>query len=177
MKIKPIKTKRFTLRPYTIADAKTLAKNIHNKKIARNTLVVPYPYTLKDAKTWLSSTVKEYDKKEPEAVQLTIDIKGEVVGAVGITDIKGHQAEMGYWLTERLWGKGMMTEAVLEALKFAFNELKLARVYAKVFTFNPASVRVLEKAGFKKEGLLKKDGEKDGKFFDSWLYAKINSSS
>lgn len=93
-------------------------------------------------------------------------------GGIGLEKIEGHKAEIGYWLAEKYWGKGVMTAAVEVVTKYSFEKLGLRRIYARVFHFNKASIRVLEKAGFEKEGLLKREAQKDGKLIDSVLYAK-----
>ena len=169
-----IKSKKFILRPFKKGDEFSLAKNINNKKVIKNLLVVPSPYKLKDARYWVAKNLGEYKKKEPAMIGFAIDIDGEIVGSVGIHKIaKSHQAEIGYWLAEQHWGNGIMTEAVKLITKFSFNELKLKRVYAYAFSFNKASQKVLAKAGFKFEGILKKNSKKGDKFIDDYLFAKI----
>ena len=169
-----IKSKKFILRPFKKGDEFSLAKNINNKKVIKNLLVLPFPYKLKDARYWVAKNLEEYKKKEPAMIGFAIDIGGEIVGSVGIHKIaKSHQAEIGYWLAEQHWGNGIMTEAVKLITKFSFNELKLERVYAYAFSFNKASQRVLAKAGFKFEGILKKNSKKDNKFIDDYLFSKI----
>ena len=172
--ITTIKSKKFILRPFKKGDEFSLAKNINNKKVIKNLLVVPSPYKLKDARYWVAKNLEEYKKKEPAMIGFAIDIDGEIVGSVGIHKIaKSHQAEIGYWLAEQHWGNGIMTEAVKLITKFSFNELKLKRVYAYAFSFNKASQKVLAKAGFKFEGILKKNSKKGDKFIDDYLFAKI----
>jgi len=168
-----IKAKKFILRLYRKGDEKSLAKNINNKKIYRNTLHIPYPYTLKDAKEWVAKNLREAKKKDPAKISFVIDIRGEVAGSVGFSKIEGYRAEIGYWLAEKYWSKGIMTEAVKSATKFGFEKLKLKRIYAYVFPFNKPSMRVLKKAGFKFEGILRKEIKKDNKFLDGYLFAKI----
>ena len=172
--ITTIKSKKFILRPFKKGDEFSLAKNINNKKVIKNLLVLPFPYKLKDARYWVAKNLEEYKKKEPAMIGFAIDIDGEIVGSVGIHKIaKSHQAEIGYWLAEQHWGNGIMTEAVKLITKFSFNELKLKRVYAYAFSFNKASQKVLAKAGFKFEGILKKNSKKGDKFIDDYLFAKI----
>lgn len=172
--IKPLKRKDFTLRPFRKGDAESLKENINNKRISRTTLGVPYPYTLNNARAWIKKVLKEQRKKKPEMVNLVIDIDGEVAGSVSFFDIKEkHKAEIAYWLAEKHWGKGLMTKVVKEATKFAFEKLKLRRIEAYVFSFNKPSMRVLEKAGYRLEGVLRKESKKDGKFIDSHLFAKV----
>jgi RimJ/RimL family protein N-acetyltransferase len=171
--MKIIKSKHFLLRPFKKGDEYSLAKNINNKKIYRNTLNIPYPYTLKDAKDWINKNLKEIKKRKPTKINFGIDIQGEIVGSIGFGKIENHKAQISYWLAERYWNQGIMTEAVKLITKFGFEKLKLKRIEAFVFTFNKASKRVLEKAGYKFEGVLRKNSKKDNKFFDDYLFAKI----
>ncbi len=173
MKPPIIQTKDFSLRPYKKEDAKSLAKNINNKKIYENTLNIPHPYTLKDAQEWIDENLKELKKKNPSKINFVIDINGEAAGEVSFRKIEEHKAELGYWLAEKYWGKGIMTQAVKLITKFGFEGLGLKRIYVFAFLFNKASQRVLEKTGFKKEGILKNNVIKDGKMMDDYLFAKI----
>jgi len=168
-----LKSKQFVLRPLKKEDAEDIARNINCPIIARNTSRIPYPYTLKDAKTWLAKTLKENRKKKRTKVNFAIEIDGEVVGSISLEDIKGHKAEIGYWLGEKYWGRGIMTEAVKLVTRFGFRELKLRRIYAFVFCFNKASKRVLEKAGYNLEGVLRKHYKKGKRFIDVYLLAKV----
>ena len=163
----------FILRPYKKGDEKSLALNINNKKIYRNTLHIPYPYTLKDAKKWIDDNLKEAKNKEPKSINFAIDIKGEVAGGIGFDNIQEHKAEIGYWLGEKYWSQGIMTQAVKLITKFGFEKLKLKRTYGFVFLWNKPSARVLEKNGFKLEGILRKNVKKDNKLLDSYIFAKI----
>jgi RimJ/RimL family protein N-acetyltransferase len=169
-----IKSKYFLLRPFKKGDEYSLAKNINNKKIYRNlNLSIPYPYTLKDAKDWINKNLKEVKKRKPTMINFVIDIQGEVIGSICFYKIENHKDQLGYWLAEKYWNQGIMTEAVKLITKFGFEKLKLKRIEAFVFTFNKASKRVLEKAGYKLEGILRKNSKKDNKFFDDYLFAKI----
>lgn len=173
MKIPVIKTKRFILRPFRKGDEFLLQKNINNRKIYRNTSQIPYPYTLRHAKNWIKKTTGLMKKKKPETIAFAIDRNGEVIGSVGLHHIKGHKTEMGYWLSEKHWGQGIMTEAVRAVTRFAFNKLKIKRLFAKTFPFNKASMKVLRKAGYKFEGILRKDVKKGNRFLDTHLFAKV----
>jgi len=177
MKLPIIQTKDFSLRPYKKEDAESLAKNINNKKIYENTLNIPYPYTLKDAQEWIAENLKELKKENPSKINFVIDLNGETSGAIGFHQIEPHKAELGYWLAEKYWGRGIMTQAVKLVTKFGFQGLGLAKIYVYVFSFNKASQRVLEKANFKFEGILRKNRLKDGKLIDSHLFAKIKEKN
>lgn len=80
---------------------------------------------------------------------------------------------MGYWLGQKYWGGGIMTDAVKDITSFGFKDLKLRRIYAKVYPFNKGSMRVLEKNGFKLEGIAKKETKKENKFIDAHIFAKV----
>jgi RimJ/RimL family protein N-acetyltransferase len=92
---------------------------------------------------------------------------------VGLSDIEGHKAGVGYWLAESFWGRGITTKALRLATRYGFDEVGLRRIYAHVFPFNAASMRVLEKNAYKPEGRLRKEVEKDGRLYDMFLYAKV----
>lgn len=172
-----IRAKRFLLRPFKKGDEFSLSENINNKKIYRNTLRIPYPYTLKDAKNWIGKNLKEIRKKKSGMVNFAIDVNGEVAGSVSLSNMyllnEEHAAEIGYWLAEKYWGQGMMTEAAKMMTKFGFEKMKLKRIYGYVFSFNKPSKRVMEKTGFQREGFLRKNLRKDNKFIDSYLLAKL----
>ena len=171
-----VKAKKFILRKYRKGDEELLRKNINNRKVAKYMSNVPYPYTIKDAREWIAKNLKWQKEKKPTEHKFVIDIDGEVVGAVGFSSISWeHKAEIGYWLAEKHWRQGIMTEAVKLAVKFGFKELKLKRIFAIVFSPNLASKRVLEKAGFELEGIMRKHDKKHNKFFDSYLFAMTNN--
>jgi len=176
MKQPTIKTKHFTLRSFKMSDAESVAENVNNKTTYRNTLAIPYPYALKNAKQWLREIINNRRRKIPKSVVFAIEIKEQAVGSISINKIKQeHKAEIGYWLGEKYQGKGIMTQAIKEITKYGFKELKLRRVYAQVFSFNEGSKRVLEKNGYKFEGTLKKGVKKNGKFFNCCIFAKTKN--
>lgn len=168
-----IRSKKFILRPHRRGDEKSLTLNISNKKIYRNTLRIPHPYTLELAQKWISKNLKEAKKKNPSHINFVIEVDGEATGGIGLNSIQGHKAEIGYWLGEKYWGRGIMSQAVKLVTKFGFRRLKLKRIFAHVFPWNRASMRVLEKAGFKFEGVLRKNHKKGSRFIDSHLFAKV----
>jgi [ribosomal protein S5]-alanine N-acetyltransferase len=169
-----IKTKKFILRRFRMSDAGSIVRHANDKLVARYLERLPHPYTLKDAKVWLGKKLKEYKQKNPKEFVFAIDIDGEAVGAIGFHKIiHGHKAEMGYWLGKKYWGRGFMTEIVKHASQYAIKAFKLRRLQAYTFPFNKASMRVLEKNGFKLEGILRKEIKKDNKFLDAHVYAKV----
>ena len=171
-----IKTKKFILRPYRKGDEESLGKHINSKEVSRFMSTVPFPYKMSDAHYWIKHNSKLDKLKNKKEINFAIEISNSVVGGIGLMHIaKNHKAEIGYWLGRKYWGKGIMTEAIKIIVDYAFNQLKLRRVYAKAFIKNKPSVRVLEKNDFKLEGILKKELPKNNKFFDVYIYAKIKS--
>ena len=163
--------KQFTIRPWRLDDAGSLARHANNRKvwIALRDLF-PHPYTIEDAHTFLKSVISS----EPVTL-FCVEANEAAVGAIGIrigADVHRHTAELGYWLSQKFWGRGIMTEAVAAFTDFCFEEFQLRRVYAEPFANNPASARVLEKAGFAFEGRLKNNVLKNGELLDSLLYAR-----
>lgn len=163
--------KQCTIRPWRLDDADSLAKHANNRKvwIALRDLF-PHPYTIEDARTFLKSVVNS----EPITL-FCIEVNGDAVGGIGIrigTDVHRQTAELGYWLSQEFWVRGIMTEAVAAFTEFCFQNFQLRRIYAEPFANNPASARVLEKSGFALEGRLKNNVLKDGKLLDSLLYAR-----
>ena len=163
---------RCTIRDYRLSDAEALAKHANNRKVwlgLRDRF--PYPYTMEDAKNFLerATTMKSQEKS------YCIEIDGSARGGIGITigeDVHRLTAEFGYWLAEEFWGQGIMSEVVPAFVNYCFKKFSLRRIFAAAYSNNPASARVLEKAGFILEGRLQNNVIKDGKILDSLLYAK-----
>lgn len=129
----------------------------------------PHPYTLADAHAWLERV------QDTETV-FAIEIDGEAAGGIGLPqqpDVGRRSAEIGYWLGEAHWGRGIATEAVQAVTAHGFERLDLVRIYACIFQWNPASVRVVPKAGYHFEGRRRKAVTKDGQTIDDLLYAII----
>ena len=130
----------------------------------------PHPYTIDNANEFLRCELKT----QP-ITNFSIDIDGLAVGGIGIRigdDVYRHTAELGYWLSEDFWGHGITSEAVPAFSNYCFENFPLHRIYPEPYANNPASARVLEKAGFVLEGRLKNNVFKDGQILDSLLYAK-----
>jgi ribosomal-protein-alanine N-acetyltransferase len=167
-----LKLKQCTIRPWRLDDAESLARHANNRNvwIALRDLF-PQPYTIEDGRTFLKSVINS----EPVTL-FCVEANGAAVGGIGIrigADVHRQTAELGYWLSQEFWGRGIMTEAVAVFTDFCFENFQLRRVYAEPFANNLASARVLEKAGFAFEGRLKNNVLKDGKLLDSLLYARI----
>lgn len=163
----------FSLRPFNPSDSHSLAFHANNREVWLGVRdIFPFPYTEEDAKSFI-----EYAISTQTEIILAIDVNGKAVGAIGLhlkDDVFKLNGEIGYWLGAGLHGKGIATNAVAQMVDLAFNEYKLLRVYAEVFSNNPASARVLEKNGFEQEARLKKAVIKDGKVLDLHIFSKIN---
>lgn len=169
-----IKSKKFILRPYRKGDEKAVFKHVNDKIISRNTATIPYPYPFKKAEEWVEVNLERNKKGNKENIVWAIEIDGEVSGTIGLHHItKEHKAEVGYWLGRQFWGRGIMTEAVKLVTKFGFEKLKLRRIYGHVYLFNEPSKKVLEKSGYKFEGIIKKESKKGKKYLDAYLLAKV----
>jgi RimJ/RimL family protein N-acetyltransferase len=166
-----LKLERCTIRDYRLSDADSLAKHANSRKIWLGLRdAFPHPYTIKDAKNFLQGSISGLPR-----IHFCIDINEEAVGGIGLRlgkDVHRHTAEFGYWLAEKFWGQGIMSEVVPAFVDYCFKEFSLNRIFAMPHSNNPASARVLEKAGFTFEGRLRKNVIKDGQILDSLVYAK-----
>jgi len=160
-----MKTKDITLRKLKPSDKNQLAILFNNKKIWDNLRdYIPHPYDEKDAEWFINFTLNEKNH-----YNFAIEYKNEFCGIVGLilqTDVYRKSAEIGYWLGEPFWGKGIMTKAVKLITQFGFEKLDIIRIYSGVFDFNTASMKVLEKCGYKKDAIFKKAIVKNDKICD-----------
>lgn len=160
------------LRTLKISDKTQMAQLANNKQIWDNVRDgFGHPYTEKNAEEF----IQRQAKSETEKV-FAIDCNGELCGLIGLilqNDVYRKSAEIGYWIGEPYWGKGIATKAVELITEYAFDELKLIRIYAGAFEYNTGSMKVLERNGFQKEGIAKKAIFKNEKFWDEHKYALL----
>lgn len=158
-----IVSEKFTLRGWQADDAGTLAAAANNYKIWLNLRDgFPHPYTLDDAKAFIRSL-----GQLPNVFAIEVD--GRTVGSIGYfphTDVEQLNAEVGYWLAEEYWGRGIMSEVVRVLAGYIFDNTELIRLYATPFEYNTASMRVLEKAGFSKVGVMHSAAIKNNEIID-----------
>ena len=163
-----------TLRPWRRGDEASLVQYANNRNVSRNTRDrFPYPYTAADADAWI-----ERASAETPPTSLAIVVDGVAVGGLGIelgTDVFRGSAEIGYWLGEPFWGRGIATEALRAMTEYAFERFALRRLEAGVFSWNPASARVLEKCGYSLEGRARLAVVKDGRIGDRLLYGLLRA--
>ena len=163
---------QWQVRSYRAGDAAPLARYANNSNVSRNLRdTFPHPYTLSDADEWIAFAAQQ----SPET-NFAIASATEVIGGIGLTlqqDVHRRSAEIGYWLGEPFWGRGIAAAALAAVSEHGFAEHDLVRLYACVYEGNPASARVLEKAGYVCEGRLRKSVTKNGRTIDQFLYARI----
>lgn len=160
----------FTLRPWNINDLDSLVSNANNKKIAQYmTDQFPHPYTIEKGKAFI-----EFATKGSPLHIFAIDINGKAVGGIGVhpqMDIQCKNAELGYWLAESFWGKGIVTKAIGQMIDYGFKNFDIDRIFARPFGTNKGSQRVLEKSGFVLEARFEKTLFKNGEYLDELVYA------
>ena len=164
---------RCVVRPWRLKDAAAIIGHANNLNVARQLRDrFPHPYTIENANDFLSFATST----EPPN-NLAIEVAQEPVGGIGFvrgTDVERYSAEIGYWLGEPYWGRGIATEALVMVTEHVFTRLNLLRLFALPFADNVPSMRVLEKAGYAREGVLRSSSVKFGRPRDQLLYARIN---
>ena len=167
-----LKLKSCSVRSWDWDDRDAIVRHANNRNVWINLRDrFPHPYTVIDARRWLDMVVGQ----KPET-NFAIDVEGEAAGGIGFTiqyDVARRSAEIGYWLGEEFWGRGIATEALIAVTDHAFSHYDVCRLFAHVFDWNRASARVLEKAGYEFEGRLKKSVTKDGRTIDQLMYAIV----
>lgn len=162
------------IREWTLEDAGALAEALSNKKVQDNLRDgLPFPYTERDGQEYIAAMLAA-DKNDVFAFAVTAD--GNTVGSVGVfrqANIHCRTAELGYYISESYWGKGIMTEAVRQVCEYVFSHSDILRIYAEPFVRNVASCRVLEKAGFVCEGVMRSNAVKNGRTEDMKLYSRL----
>jgi ribosomal-protein-alanine N-acetyltransferase len=159
-----------TVRSWDRRDAASLARHANDREIWRNLRdAFPSPYTLRHASTFIADS----RRMRPEQ-RFAIAVEGQAIGSIGFAphlDVERVSAEIGYWVGRAFWGRGIATEALVAVTRYAIGEFALTRVYAVPFDFNLASCRVLEKAGYVREGRMRRSAIKEGRVIDQFLYA------
>jgi RimJ/RimL family protein N-acetyltransferase len=160
------------IRPWSDTDVDSIVKYADNRNVWLNLRDgFPHPYTRDDARSFLALV-----KQQNPMTFFAIASDDKAIGAIGITlnqDVHRLTAELGYWIGEPFWGKGIMSEAVRLFTDFAFDNFRLVRIYAEPYTANKGSCRVLEKAGYSLEGRLRSNVIKDNQILDQFLFARV----
>ncbi len=167
-----LELERSTVRSWRPSDAESLVRHADNPNVALQLRDgFPNPYRLDDAREWI-----EFAREADPETHFAIEVAGAAAGGIGLLlgeDVERISAEIGYWLGEAYWGRGIMTEAVRAVTAYAIAEHALARVFALPYAPNAASCRVLEKSGYLLEGRLRRSAIKAGKILDKLLYAYV----
>ena len=162
------------IRKWKLTDAKDIAVALSNKKIQDNLRDgLPYPYSEQDGIDFISSMLSA---NEDETFAFAITLDDKVIGSIGVfrqQNIHRQTAEMGYYIAEEYWGKGIMTGAVKQICEYVFKNSDILRIYAEPFAYNTGSCRVLEKTGFQYEGTLRNNAVKNGKVIDMKMYSLL----
>ena len=167
-----VEKQNIVLRKWRSGDEDAIVKHANNYEVVKYLKdSFPYPYTHADAQRWVY-----FASHQASAHFLAIEVENEVVGCVGIEkqqDVYRKSAELGYWIGQEYWNRGIMTHVVSEMVEYAFSKFDIVRLYAHVFEGNIGSVRVLEKAGFVQEAIQRKAVCKEGRFLDQFVYAIV----
>jgi ribosomal-protein-alanine N-acetyltransferase len=169
-----LETDRLLLRPFTAADAPSVQRLAGDSDIARTTLNIPHPYPDGAAEAWIQAA-NEAERAGAQYMRAMVrKDSGELVGCVGLgVAQRHHRAELAYWVGRPWWNLGYASEAALRMVQFAFTDLGLHRVWAAAMPHNPASMRVMEKIGMRREGHLRHHAFKDGHFIDLVYYGIV----
>ena len=162
----------FLIREWHRGDEESLVRHANNPKIAGNLRdIFPSPYTLSDANQWVA-----HASTQMPVTDFAIVIDGDAAGGIGFVrqgDVARRSVEIGYWLGEAYWGRGIVTEAVRAMSDYIFANFDVCRIFSTIFESNPASRRVLENAGYSLEGRMRKAVTKGGRTMDALIYALI----
>ncbi len=161
-----------TLRELVSGDAAALAAALDNKKVQDNLRDgLPFPYTEKDGAEYIGAVLAA---QEGSQFVRGVCVDGTLIGNIGVfrkDNVHRLTAELGYYIGEAYWGRGVMSEAVRQMCAFVFENSDIVRIFADPYSHNKASCRVLEKAGFTHEGTLRQNAIKNGEIIDMELYA------
>ena len=164
----------FVLRPWRRADIEAVAEAADNPNIAANLRnIFPSPYTLADAEWFVEDCIAQGETRQ---LMRAIAVNGRAAGSISVSrkdDVYEKSAELGYWLAEDYWGRGIMTEAVRQICREAFDRFDILRIFAEPFAENLGSRRVLEKAGFTCEGTMRNGVYKNGRVHSYCMYALL----
>ena len=177
MMLPRLNSERLVLRPFETADAPETVRLAGAREVAATTLRIPHPYTTADAELFIASCEEKARQNLASVFAIGLRAGPRLVGAVGLELELTHQrAELGYWIGVPYWGNGYATEAASAAVRYGFDTLHLARIYAMHFPENPASGKVLRKIGMRHEGRLRSHILKWEQFHDLELYGLLRSS-
>lgn len=166
----------YSIRKWELSDAADLAAALSNKRVQDNLRDgLPYPYTQQDGTDYIRTILSMED-----SFIFAVTADGKAIGNVGVLrqqNIHRRTAELGYYIAEEYWGRGIMTEAVKQVCAYVFDRSDIVRIYAEPFSYNAASCRVLEKAGFQYEGTLRSNAIKNNRVIDMKMYSLLKTEA
>jgi ribosomal-protein-alanine N-acetyltransferase len=175
---KTIETNRLFLRLFNESDAQEVTRLCNNYNLYKNTLYLPFPYSIEDALSWMKNHVDNFNDSKSYEFAITDKITGKLYGAIALTNNQRFSnGEIAYWVGEEYWGNGYATEAAKAMLEFAFIEKQYNKVFARYFHSNLASGKVIEKIGMKKEGVLREQVMKDNEYIDLVYYGILKNEA
>lgn len=176
-KMPKLKTRRLLLRPFELRDAERVRELAGDRAIADTMLNIPHPYEKGIAEEWISKHKPKFEAGESVHLAITLKSTKEVIGAVGLhIEKRFNRAELGYWIGKEYWGQGYATEAAGAVVEYGFRNLKLNKITSSHFLRNPASGKVMEKIGMKKEGYFEEHVIKWDKYEDLVKYAVLRKN-
>ena len=169
--------KKIKIRKHKLSDANDIYKNIKDKEITKWTCSIPYPYPRNEAVRFIRRAHHGIKNRKSYDFAITLLDTGKIVGGISFRKIdwENKNAEIGYWIGKKYWGRGLATEAVKLALKFSFENLKLHRIWAYVFEENIFSIKILKKCKFKLEGKTIKSSFRYARWHNDFMYAILKS--
>ncbi|MDR1259382.1 MAG: GNAT family N-acetyltransferase [Tannerellaceae bacterium] len=166
-----IRRENFIIRPWQAEDAQSLAAEANNVKIWNNLHdSFPHPYREEDAREYIGRVSGQWPLTD-----FAIVVDGNAVGGIGLTpgrDVERFSAEIGYWIGESYWNRGIVTQVVNAFAEYLISSTNIVRLFALVYENNPSSARVLEKAGFRRAGILRKAAFKNNRFLNIHYYER-----
>ncbi len=170
---------RVLLRPLRLSDAPDIYRNINHPDIVRWTLSIPHPYTRNFAEKFIRKAQRHLRGKHEYIFGIVLRETGKIIGVTGLHEIDwdNGNAELGYWIAQNHWGKGLTVEAVALICEFGFAELQLRRIYACLFDKNVQSRRVLEKSGFQLEGRFRDARFRYGRWHDELKFSLLSTDT
>ncbi|WP_340003026.1 GNAT family N-acetyltransferase [Oceanobacillus sp. FSL K6-0127] len=168
---KNLETNRLLLRLFNESDVPEVTRLCNNYNLYKNTLYLPYPYSIEDALSWIENHLENFNDNKLYEFAITDNVTGKLYGAIALTNNQRFEnGEIAYWVGEEYWGYGYATEASKAILEFAFIEKQYHKLFARCFASNIASSRVIEKLGMKKEGVLRDQVIKENNYIDLVYY-------
>jgi len=169
-------TERLVLRPFALSDATDVQRLAGDRAVADTTLNIPHPYPDGAAGQWISSHVACFQRREIMTLAITLRASGELAGCISLRLNDTHnRAELGYWMGVPYWNQGYCSEAARAVIAYGFEQMALNRIFAHHLTRNPASGRVMQKAGMAYEGMLRQHAKKLERYEDLAIYGILRS--